>query len=165
MFVFRRADADEIPAVQAIAHATWPITYEPILGQVQVDYMLKTLYSNEVLQKQFAEGCLFYFIYDNEDLAGFAAFGKQDETAWKLYKLYILPPQQGTGAGKTLLQFVIRKVISLGCSHLLLNVNRFNKARFFYEKNRFYVIEEIDIDIGNGFFMNDYIMQLDLDAE
>jgi ribosomal protein S18 acetylase RimI-like enzyme len=38
-------------------------------------------------------------------------------------------------------------------------VNRRNKARNFYEKNGFYVIEEINLDIGNGYVMDDYIME------
>ncbi len=49
-----------------------------------------------------------------------------------------------------------------GQPHLLLNVNRCNKARNFYEARGFQVIAEEDIDIGNGYLMNDYLMQKDL---
>lgn len=42
---------------------------------------------------------------------------------------------------------------------LELNVNRQNKARIFYEKFGFVIVEEKDIPIGNGYFMNDYVMQ------
>jgi len=33
------------------------------------------------------------------------------------------------------------------------------KAKNFYEKLGFVVIEEKDFDIGNGHFMNDYVME------
>ena len=95
-------------------------------------------------------------------LAGFASFGKFENTTWKLYKLYILPSAQGNNAGKNLLDFVIRKVISTGALHLILTVNRNNKALFFYKKNGFTISDEADTDIGNGYFMNDYIMSLSL---
>jgi hypothetical protein len=41
-------------------------------------------------------------------------------------------------------------------------VNRYNKAKGFYEKLGFKVIGKEDIDIGNGYLMNDYVMQLEI---
>jgi ribosomal protein S18 acetylase RimI-like enzyme len=46
-----------------------------------------------------------------------------------------------------------------GATTLQLNVNRNNPAKIFYEKLGFAVLNEEDIDIGNGYFMNDYVMQ------
>jgi ribosomal protein S18 acetylase RimI-like enzyme len=43
-----------------------------------------------------------------------------------------------------------------------VNVNRHNKALHFYEKYGFKIIREEDIDIGEGYFMNDYVMELKL---
>jgi ribosomal protein S18 acetylase RimI-like enzyme len=40
-----------------------------------------------------------------------------------------------------------------------LNVNRYNKARFFYEKLGFVIMKEEDIDIGSGYYMIDYVME------
>jgi len=44
-------------------------------------------------------------------------------------------------------------------------VNRQNNAKNFYEKLGFVVIKEEDIDIGNGYFMNDYVMEMMLRPE
>jgi hypothetical protein len=41
---------------------------------------------------------------------------------------------------------------------LELDVNRRNRARSFYEKQGFKVKAEKDTDIGNGFWMRDYVM-------
>jgi ribosomal protein S18 acetylase RimI-like enzyme len=49
-----------------------------------------------------------------------------------------------------------------GMFYLTLQVNRFNKAVSFYRNLGFKIIDEQDFDIGNGYFMNDYVMQLDL---
>ena len=42
---------------------------------------------------------------------------------------------------------------------LQLNVNRINKARFFYERLGFSVTREEDTDIGHDYFMNDFVME------
>lgn len=74
----------------------------------------------------------------------------------------MLPEQQGLGTGKMLLEYVINKAKGAGASLLELNVNRNNKAKSFYEKNGFIVFRQEDIDIDNGYFMNDYVMRLEL---
>jgi hypothetical protein len=43
-----------------------------------------------------------------------------------------------------------------------LNVNRSNKAVSFYRHLGMTVLRQGDFHIGNGFYMNDYIMGLDL---
>jgi ribosomal protein S18 acetylase RimI-like enzyme len=73
--------------------------------------------------------------------------------------LYVLPNYQGKGIGAMLLQ-KIEDYIQVGTDvYLELNVNRFNSAIAFYQKQGFEIIRTEDIDIGNGFFMNDYVME------
>ena len=163
MFRFKRAEKSEIDAIQMIADATWRQTYQSILSQDQIDYMLNLMYTKKALEEQFAEGHLFYFAYNEWDLAGFACLKNVEEDIWKLQKIYVMPLQQGKGVGKALLEFSINKVRSLGANQLLLNVNRNNKARFFYERNGFAIKENVDINIGNGYFMNDYLMSLQIE--
>ena len=61
-----------------------------------------------------------------------------------------------------MLQFIINEISKEGVKYLELNVNRENKAIGFYKKLGFTIIAEEDIPIGNGFFMNDYVMQISL---
>jgi ribosomal protein S18 acetylase RimI-like enzyme len=72
----------------------------------------------------------------------------------------VLPECQGTGAGKILMDEVIKRTADAGNKSLLLNVNRDNPALGFYKKKGFEIIKTEDIDIGNGYFMNDYVMEL-----
>ena len=44
-------------------------------------------------------------------------------------------------------------------SSLFLQVNRYNKSKTFYEKLGFTEVAFINLDIGNGYFMNDYVME------
>jgi ribosomal protein S18 acetylase RimI-like enzyme len=93
----------------------------------------------------------------------FAAYFLKSSNIYKLDKLYALPNQQGKGLGKMLVNYVIEEIRSLGATALHLNVNRWNtKAQSFYEHLNFKTIEEQDIPIGEGYFMNDYVMELQL---
>ena len=163
MFGFKRADETEIGEVQIIAEATWRQTYSSILSKEQIDYMYELMYSKTALEKQFQNAHLFYFVYTDLDIAGFTSIEDLGCGVWKLQKIYVVPQQQGKGAGKALLEFIVNKVRSLGGIQLLLNVNRDNQARLFYEKNGFIINEKADIYIGNGYFMHDYIMAYDVD--
>ena len=61
-----------------------------------------------------------------------------------------------------MLDYIIEEIKKSGAKALQLNVNRYNSAVHFYEKQGFKIIREEDIDIGEGFFMNDYVMELKL---
>jgi diamine N-acetyltransferase len=166
MIVIRPAGESDIPAIQQIAQLTWPVTYGPILPQQQLDYMLELIYSTAALEAQLQKGHHFLLATEEDNNVGFASYGliekKENDTVFKLHKIYIDPAQQGKGIGKLLLDKVINEIKQAGATQLILNVNRFNKARNFYEKLGFTVIAEEDIDIGNGYFMNDYVMRIEL---
>jgi len=59
-----------------------------------------------------------------------------------------------------LLQKVCNHAKENGANTLQLQVNRNNIAVNFYKKHGFKIIAEEDFDIGNGYFMNDYVMEL-----
>jgi ribosomal protein S18 acetylase RimI-like enzyme len=69
-----------------------------------------------------------------------------------------MPDAQGKGLGKILIEETESQAIKRRNSKLSLNVNRQNKARFFYEKLGFKIAYTEDIDIGNGYLMKDYVM-------
>ena len=48
----------------------------------------------------------------------------------------------------------------MGAKYLRLNVNKHNeKAIKAYLRNGFVTVESVKNDIGNGFFMDDFVMQ------
>jgi len=104
-------------------------------------------------------GSHFIVVYEDDEPVGFAAYFHKGENIYKLDKIYVLPSQQGKGTGRFMVDHIIGEVKRDGGSALQLQVNRHNKAKNFYEKLGFAVIQEKDFDIGNGFFMNDYVME------
>ncbi len=160
----RVADKKDLETVQSLAERIWPPTYTSIIGSGQIDYMLRLIYSLESLTLQLEEQHqVFLLLYYESNPCGFASYSQYDNgERWKLHKIYIDPVLHGKGLGKFLLDEVVTRVKIAGGKFLLLNVNRHNKARYFYETQGFRVIGEEDIDIGEGYFMNDYVMEAKL---
>jgi ribosomal protein S18 acetylase RimI-like enzyme len=159
VFKIKIATSENIPLIRELTFKIWPQTYAAILSQEQIDYMLDMMYSESSLQKQMNEGSQFIIVYDNEEPVGFAAYLSKELSIFKLDKIYILPSQQGKGTGKFVIDYIINDIKQKKAKSLQLQVNRYNKARSFYEKLGFVVIDEKDFDIGNGYFMNDYVME------
>jgi len=164
MYHIRKATINDAETIRDLAIQTWGDAYSAILAQEQLDYMLEGIYSLDNLSAQIKNNTQTYLLLveDNEPVA-FAAYSPREEDAeiYKLHKLYCLPKTQGKGYGKILINEVADHVLKAGKRTLDLNVNRFNKAKTFYEKMGFKVIYEEDIPIG-PYFMNDYVMRKEL---
>jgi ribosomal protein S18 acetylase RimI-like enzyme len=161
------AGIKDIPVINSLAHNIWPVAYKDILSKAQMDYMLDLLYNPSSLQQQIQDqNHQFLILYFNDEPSGFASFSVKPGLAdtYKLHKLYVQTKQQGAGFGKALLNHVLYLIKKADGKYLQLNVNRDNKALQFYLKQNFKIIAEEDIDIGEGYFMNDYIMQRELNS-
>lgn len=158
----RPADLDDINTIGFLAQQIWPSAYGAILKQEQLQYMLNLFYSPAALRRQMVdEHHQFLLVERGEEAIGFAAWSStREKGVFKLHKLYVLPGQQGKGLGRSMIQFIFSDIHPAGGKTLRLNVNRYNTARQFYERLGFAVIGEEDIDIGNNYFMNDYIMEV-----
>jgi GNAT superfamily N-acetyltransferase len=155
----RKADAKDIPLIRELVFKIWPQTYAAILSQDKIDYMLEFMYSESSLEKQMNNGSQFILVYENEEPVGYAAYLPKSPAIYKLDKIYVLQNQQGKGTGKYIINYIIDEIKKKGATALQLQVHRENKARYFYEKQGFVIIDSKDFDIGNGFFMTDYVME------
>lgn len=155
----KQAEPSDIPIIQQLAQIIWLPTFANILSQLQIEYMLQWMYSEPSLSKQMQEGCIFFIAYEQNFPLGFASWQKLNHSEAKLHKLYVLPEMQGKKVGFALLQKAIALSQENGLQRLILNVNRYNqKAIDFYLRTGFKIEKEEDIHIGNGYFMNDYVM-------
>lgn len=156
------ATPNDYKTIQEIANKTWPITYGEILSKEQLDYMMDLIYSEESLISQIQKKAqLFYIAYDESSVVGFIAIEHhyKNEAVTRIHKIYILPETQGKGIGKLLIDEVQKLATENNSVSLSLNVNRFNKALTFYQKIGFKIVAEENIDIGNGYLMEDYRME------
>ena len=164
MHNIRNATTEDISLIRELTFKVWPQTYAAIISKEQIDYMLEMMYSETSLKKQMTEGSQFVVAYDDDEPVGFASYQETQPQVFKLHKIYVLSSQQGKGTGKFIINHIIAAIKKKNAKALQLQVNRYNKAKGFYEKLGFSVLKEINLDIGNGYFMNDYVMQLSLES-
>jgi GNAT superfamily N-acetyltransferase len=162
MVVIERNRDDNFEAIRAIAKEVWPIAYGAILSQAQLDYMMGMMYSVSSLQLQSGAKKHYFILAKEEDtILGFASYefnyGKKPKT--KIHKIYILTSEQGKGIGNKLIDYIANEAKQRHQKGLILNVNRKNIATRFYERLGFSVSFEEVIDIGNGYVMDDYVME------
>ena len=156
----RRLAADEIEAVSALARVVWQATYPPLISQAQIDTMLAERYAPDCIRSQLDDTRQAWWVaYRNRTLTGFA-HALLDEHDCKLDKLYVHPNSQRQGIGAALEQAVEDWGRQYQVRRLRLQVNRGNKhAIAAYRKYGFGVVEARVFDIGNGFVMDDYVME------
>lgn len=167
MYTIRKATPNDVETIRQLAEDIWWPTYGPLLDKEQISFMLGEIYSPEKLAYQIDNDVQTYLLLEEDGGAvAFASYSPREENAdiYKLHKIYALPKTQGKGYGKALINEVTGRVRAAGKEILELNVNRYNKAKSFYEKMGFSVIYEEDIPIG-PYWMNDYVMRLNLSPE
>ena len=158
MIRIEEASINDLEIIHQLAHDIWWPTYKNFISEEQITFMLDKMYATSALKNQIEEGNIFLILYINTEAKGFACFSNTAmDQVYKLQKLYLLPDQQGKGTGKLLLSEVEEKVKKLGAKALILNVNRGNKAQYFYQKLGYQITEEVDIPYFH-FVLNDYIM-------
>ena len=165
MISITKVGVESIPVIKDQAQITWAVAYASILSPGQMQYMLHLFYSENSLQKQMQDGHQFIIAYHGDIPVGFASYSPKNTDhpkVYRLHKLYINPDQQGKGIGKLLLNFIINEIKHRSATDLELNVNRNNKALHFYLNAGFVIIAEEDIDIGNDYFMNDYVLGMEV---
>lgn len=165
MFKIRKATLEDIEMINRMAWIVFPHTYKEILSPEQMEYMMDWMYSPENLHKQMTEdGHIYYLAFEGDEPAGYLSIQPEGEHTYHLQKIYVLPSFQGKKLGKLLFEQAIKAIKELHPEpcQMRLNVNRQNKALTFYEKMGMKKVDEGDFHIGNGYYMNDYIMGLDI---
>lgn len=154
------ATDQDIGTIRKLAHEIWPATFGKILTKEQIDYMLNWMYSEATLLEKQAGGHPFFVLRFQGRPVGFAHLEHHvpEKKYLRLHKLYLHPSCQGIGLGRLMLNHIEEYAKEHGMSALHLNVNRFNRSVAFYERCGFEITAEEDIDIGEGYLMEDFQM-------
>jgi RimJ/RimL family protein N-acetyltransferase len=151
------ATLHDIPEIYRLAEKIWLYHYVPIVGLEQVRYMLTKMYSSENLTEQMEiKNHNFYMISKDDINIGFISIsGVEDKF---IHKFYIDQDLQSHGIGSQV--FNELKAMFPSVRSYELTVNRKNyKSINFYFKLGFKIDHIDDFDIGNGYWMNDFIMK------
>ena len=163
MFSIRRASEADCALIRRLAGEVFPATYREILAPAQLDYMMEYVLRREPARTVPCGACLVHRLSDGEP-CGYVSVERQGEDLFLLQKIYVLPRFQGLGAGEFLFRRAVEYIRSVhpGPCMMELNVNRRNRALHFYERMGMRRLREGDFPIGDGYYMNDYIMGLEI---
>ncbi len=148
-----------ITIVADLAHTIWTEHYTPIIGAKQVTYMLDKFQSAAAIQDQVQSGIRYYLMLYKDEYVGYFSYSINEDFLF-LSKFYVLKSARGKGIGKAALQFIEDQVKELELKKIKLTVNKYNSNSInAYEKMGFDNVDAIVQDIGNGYVMDDYVLE------
>ena len=162
MTEFRRVKSKkDIAETARLAHEIWNEHYTKIIGQAQVDYMIKNFQSAQAIAAQIAIKYDYYLIlHDNEPVGYLAVVPDPAKSSLQLSKLYVKKETRGLGLGKEAMDFVEDLCRKSNIVTLWLTVNKYNKDSIaWYERLGFAMIGTIVMDIGGGYIMDDFKLE------
>lgn len=165
MFSITKATTADCLLINSLASRIWEPTYGAILTSEQLSYMFDMMYAPANILKQMNELHHQYFIIYADGLpSGYLSIETVEKDLFNFQKIYSLPALHGSGIGRYIIEQGIEylKSIHPGAFTIELNVNRHNQAVGFYKHIGFREHATRDYHIGNGYYMNDYIMRLEV---
>jgi ribosomal protein S18 acetylase RimI-like enzyme len=159
--ILRPLEERDFDSVAGLARTIWLAHYTTIVTTEQIEYMLRSRFAPSNLRLYLrAEDRWMDLLEVDGELAGYCSYASTSETEeMKLEQLYLLPRLHGLGLGASMLGHVERRALDRGSRTLILQVNKRNeKAIKLYRRSGFAIREEVVVDIGGGFVMDDYVM-------
>lgn len=158
--VFSEADVRRLAKV---AREVWREANVSFCTPEQVEYMIEKYQSFEAISGQLVHGYRYFLIEEEGEILGYYGVQQQNERLF-LSKFYILKQNRGRGLFSIGLDHMCTLCREGSMSAIYLTVNRNNTHAYeVYLAKGFKVIAEEDNPIGEGFEMNDYIMELEVE--
>ena len=149
----------EIQDISNLASIIWNEHFISILIQEQIDYMVDKFQSYLAIKEQITDGYEYFQLIMASTLIGYIAVS-QKETSLFLSKLYIKRDYRGQGVSSFAFDFLKSICKERSLSRIWLTCNKYNNHTLdVYKHWGFISIDEVETDIGNGFIMDDYIME------
>ncbi len=156
---------EEIIQTAKTAEEVWGEYYIPLIGEAQVSYMVENFQSPSAISKQIEEGYTYYLLKDDDDdIVGYVGICPKEEYLF-LSKLYIRKEARGKGFASKALALVKDAAKENGLSRIQLTVNKGNTNSIeIYRNWGFVTVDSVVTNIGSGFVMDDYVMELVLNT-
>jgi len=150
------ADVKDLKETAELARISWTETYVPLIGKEQTEYMIEKFQSYDVMLEAMNRGERYYLISFNGRYCGYFCLADESDKVF-LSKLYVLKEFQRNGIATSAFEFI---KILCDDKKIYLTVNRNNlPAIGFYKRSGFKTACDRVKDIGNGFVMDDHVME------
>ena len=153
--------AEQIQEAADLAEIIWTEHFTPLIGSAQVAYMIEKFQSVPAVTDQIKHGYRYYLMKCDGVSVGYTAILSQPmEKSLFLSKIYVEKSYRGkhfTSQTVTFLKEICRKE---GLKKIRLMVNKGNHSSIaVYEHLRFIKVRDVVTEIGEGYVMDDYIME------
>lgn len=157
-------DDNELHEIAELAEKIWHEFFPVILSAEQIDYMVEKFQSYEAMKNQTEYQDYCYIAVRNDgELCGYIAVKPEKDERFFLSKLYLRSDMRGKGIASQMMRRVFAEARSAGKKFVYLTVNKHNThAVEVYRRIGFETVDSVVTDIGNGFVMDDYIMEYNL---
>lgn len=154
---------DQIMVVNQLSKRIWPGVYGEILTPEQSEFMLEMMYAPAVIRAELSRGVEFRLAIVDETPVGYVSVEALADETCLLHKLYLLEEYRGNGYGRQMIEFALEFARKKECKMISLHVNRHNaKAILTYKRCGLRELSILKTDIGNGYYMDDYIYGTEL---
>ena len=158
--------SNDFRQLEPFAASIWEQHYTPIIGADQVAFMLDKYQSAKAMSDQFSSGYKYAVVICGDQKAGYFAYDGIAEKEVFISKLYIHKDFRRRGLGRRILDFISNEARALGCTAMTLSVNKDNSDSIqFYTAYGFQTIKSQKVAIGEGFYMDDYVMSCPVQRE
>lgn len=158
--------SNDFRQLEPFAASIWEQHYTPIIGADQVAFMLDKYQSAQAMFDQFSAGYKYALVICGGQKAGYFAYDGKAEKDVFISKLYIHKDFRRRGLGRRILDFISKEARALGCAAMTLAVNKDNSDSIqFYTAYGFQTIKAQKVAIGEGFYMDDYVMSCPVQRE
>ncbi len=157
---FLEVKFDNIKELAELASEIWHEYWPCILSVEQINYMVDKFQSEHAILEQIKnENYTYYFILKDGNKCGYFGISRKEDYLF-LSKLYIKKEYRHQGIGRIAFGEIKNIAKNYGYTKIKLTVNKNNKHTInAYLKYRFAIVAQDVTDIGNGFVMDDYIME------
>lgn len=173
-FVPVREGADQ-ETLATLAAEIWGEYWPARIGQAQTDYMVEKFQSLAAIRRDMSEHAYEYWFlcvpadqstsaYRAEGglaIVGFTGGHVEPETdRFFISKIYLLAPERGKHYASRVVEFYTQLCLDRGLRAMYLTVNKHNEMGIrAYVAKGFETIDSVVTDIGQGFVMDDFIME------
>lgn len=157
-------DDAKLKETAALADAIWHECFVGIISEEQIDYMVEKFQSFDAMKSQIEQqGYRYYSVSDGGGVCGYFAIKPEKDSRMFLSKLYLTSAKRGQKIASEMLERIYSEAKSDGKSSVYLTVNKINlHAIEVYRKKGFETVDSVVTDIGGGFVMDDYVMEVSL---
>lgn len=136
--------------------------YTGLIGKQQSIYMANLFLSNKAISELISNGAIFKIVMDNDDPIAFFEYVPEESKVF-LSKLYVKKQYRRKGISRLMLEDCINYAKDNNKNSIYLTVNKGNiNSIDVYHHYGFKQIDAVVNDIGNGYVMDDYIMELNV---